>query len=161
MDSLLFSLALFHMVSCELRMSPVSYPSLTTATSTHPSQTFSLFLCNAPQSRDALHHSVFSPPAYLSYLTATGPELRGILKPSSFSLLISRKKSKALKYVLTDSLSAPSDLLKSRSKCLPHTLSFHACQGRNHHKHLHPKEKQKKKEKNTKQTQTKTMCTSQ
>lgn len=87
-----------------------------------------------PRSRSALQRSVFFPPAYLSYLTVTAPELRGILKPFSFSLRESINELKALKYMLTDSLSAPLDLLKSRLNCLPYTLSLHACQSRKPHK---------------------------
>ena len=87
-----------------------------------------------PQNRTALHCSVFFPPAYLSYLTVTARELRSIPKPFSSSLCESRKELKALEYMLRDSLSAPSDLLKSRLNCLHCTLSLHACQGRNPHK---------------------------
>lgn len=119
---------------CELRTSQISCPSLTTATNPHRPQTFSLFLHNAPTEQNCSSLLCFFPPAYLSYLTVTAPELRGILKPFSFSLHESRKELKALEYVLTDSLSAPSDLLRSRLNWLPYILSLHVCQGRNPHK---------------------------
>lgn len=60
-------------------MVQISCPSLTTATNTHPSRTFSLFLHNASTEQKCSPMPGFLPLAYLLYLTVTAPELRGIL----------------------------------------------------------------------------------
>lgn len=115
---------------CELRMSPFSCPSLTTATTLIHPKYFASSCIMPPRSRTALHRPGFP----LLHTFHTWQSLLLSLEASSNLSPLYRNLEKNRKHGSTCSQIHFQLHPKSRLNCLPYTLSLHACQGRNPHK---------------------------